>query len=99
MEPMKPMPPMKPMAPMGHGEKADAWWPADLGDPGATGSANALRYAYFAAKHRLAVDDGKGVTVYDTGGKRIHGFHSSGASGLGFETDDGKAGLESLKAV
>ena len=93
---MEPMQPMKPMKAMGHGE---TWWPADLGEPSASGSANAFRYAYFADRGRLAVDDGQSVQVYDTGGKRISGFHSSGGKELGFDTEDGPATVRSLKTA
>ena len=99
MEPMKPMQPMKPLEPMADGRSAKPWWPADLGEPVASGSANALRYAYFAERHRLAVDDGKAVRVYDTSGKRVGGFRSAGDGGLGFDTEDGPGDLAALKAV
>ena len=32
------------------------WWPADLGVPSRLGAQNDVRYAYFPAKRRLAVD-------------------------------------------
>ena len=75
---MKPMKPMKPLEPITKGsEAAKSWWPHELGSPSVSGSSNDLRYAYFADGHRLAVDDGKHIKVYDTGGKTISGFSSS----------------------
>lgn len=98
MEPMKPMKPMEPMKPMA--EQA-AWWPGDLGKPDSTGSQDKMRYAYFGDKDRLAVDDGSGVKLYDTGGTRISGFAQSQGSGsaLRFNTSRGTIGVEDLKAL
>ena len=50
------------------------WWPAELGSPNASGSQNAMRYAYFANARRLAVDAGGEVWVYDTLNHQIGGF-------------------------
>ena len=47
-------------------DPADHWWPKDLGQPGATGNQNNIRYAYFANEHRLAVETNGQVWVYDT---------------------------------
>jgi hypothetical protein len=98
MEPMKPMKPMEPMKPMA---AQAAWWPEDLGKPDSTGSQNNLRYAYFDQKQRLAVDDGSGIKLYDTGGKRISGFAQAQGSGssLRFTTDQGTIGVGDLKAL
>ena len=52
MEPMKPLEPMRPMEP------GPAWWPGDLGQPDASGGQGGMRYAYFAAARRLAVQHG-----------------------------------------
>jgi hypothetical protein len=98
MEPMKPMKPLQPMEPMEPMKETEAWWPKELGTPSASGSADALRYAYFPDGHRLAVDDGRAVAVYDTGAKRIGGFHAKGGT-LGFDTDDGPGTLDALKTV
>src|SRR5215208_823281 len=49
------------------------WWPAELGQPSSTGSQNNLRYAFFPVAHRLAVEKGGHVTVYDTGDHLISG--------------------------
>lgn len=79
MEPMKPMQPMEPMKPMSSLSGSDRWWPESLGDsPNSVGGQNAVRYAYFGDKNRLAVDPGDGkVSVYDTGGKKISGVQQA----------------------
>jgi Short C-terminal domain len=43
-----------------------SWWPAELGRPNSAGTQNGMRYAYFAAPRRLAIDAGGRVDVYDT---------------------------------
>jgi hypothetical protein len=54
--------------------RADAdWWPSGLGVPGSVGAQNTLRYAVFPATQRLAIKDGHGVKVYDTGDHKIFG--------------------------
>lgn len=57
------------------------WWPSDLGFPSATGSQNNVRYAYFAAARRLAVDTGGDVWVYDTLDHQIGGFSQQQGQG------------------
>jgi hypothetical protein len=42
------------------------WWPAELGFPNGSGAQNQVRYAYFNAAHRLAVELNGHVTVYDS---------------------------------
>lgn len=49
------------------------WYPAELGRPDSSGTQDHTRYAWFASARRLALDDGRGVTVYDTGDHRIGG--------------------------
>ena len=91
---------MKPLEPITKGsEAAKSWWPHDLGSPGVTGSSNALRYAYFAGKQRLAVDDGQHVKVYDTDGQKIGGFSSSDGKTLTFDVEGQSRKLTSLKVV
>jgi hypothetical protein len=50
------------------------WWPADLGVPSSLGAQNEVRYAYFPATRRLAIDINGKVTVYDTQDHQISGF-------------------------
>lgn len=57
------------------------WWPADLGSPVGTGAQNNVRYAYFAAPRRLAIEINGRVTVYDTLDHQISGFSQQQSSG------------------
>ena len=43
------------------------WWPPNFGTPAAAGAQNAMRYAFFPATKRLAIDDNGTVSFYDTG--------------------------------
>ena len=64
------------------GGDSGRWWPADLGTPSGTGAQDHTRYAYFAPSHRLVVDIGGRITVYDTRDHHIGGFsQQQGASG------------------
>jgi hypothetical protein len=49
------------------------WWPAELGAATASGAQNGVRYAYFAAARRLALEVAGRVTIYDTLDHRIAG--------------------------
>src|SRR5918993_4697350 len=51
----------------GAGSPAGMWWPPELGQPSSAGSQNDLRYAIFPAAHRLSIERGGQVTLYDTG--------------------------------
>ena len=53
------------------------WWPDGLGRVSATGSQNGMRYACFPDTHRVAVEQGGTVTVYDSGEHRITGVSQS----------------------
>ncbi len=94
MKPIKPMEPMKPV---------QRWWPAALGDsPDSAGGQNELRYAYFGDQHRLAVDDGRGVTVYDTGEHEVSGVHQrqgGGGKAAAFTSRQGEVDLDTLPTV
>lgn len=77
------------------------WWPGDLGRPDASGAQNGSRYAYFAARRRLAIERDGRVTLYDTGRHRIFGVsqaQSHGAS-LAFTGEDGAVDVRSLRIV
>lgn len=50
------------------------WWPQELGYPSSTGAQNNLRYAFFPASRRLAIDLAGAISVYDTGDHMIGGF-------------------------
>jgi len=99
MEPMKPMKPMAPMKPMEPMKQAAPWWPENLGEPSSSGAQNDTRYAYFGDAHRLAVQQGGQVKVYDTGSHRIQGFgqQQSQGSTLTFQSESGPVDLASLQ--
>lgn len=77
------------------------WWPAELGRPHSTGAQNGMRYAVFGDAHRLAIDEGGRVTVYDTLDHRIGGAsqQQSGSSRVSFSSQHGPIALESLPVV
>lgn len=94
------MKPMKPLDPIRRGsEEANTWWPSELGQPSVSGSSDGLRYAYFPAKHRLAVDDGRKIRLYHTGSESISGFLASNGRDLTFQTAEGVKKLSSLKLL
>ena len=76
-----------------------SWWPASLGTPSSVGSQNDMRYAYFPERHRLAVDTGGRVSVYDTADHRISGFsqQQSSAATIAFSSQHGPVRLDSLR--
>ena len=98
MKPLKPLAPMKPLEMM---TAAVGWWPDDLGEPTSSGSANDSRYAFFAAKRRLALQKGGKVRLFDTGATRINGFDQSQGreNAIRFASDDGPVGLDALKEL
>lgn len=77
------------------------WWPANLGSPSSTGAQNNLRYAFFPATRRLAIDIGGRVTVYDTGDHQIGGFsqQQSGDQSLTFTSQHGLVRVHDLPIV
>ena len=78
--------------------QAGSWWPSELGNPSATGSQNNLRYAYFPASNRLAIDDRGRVEVYDATGHDIRGFgqQQSADASLTFTSQRGVVRVDSL---
>jgi hypothetical protein len=100
---------MAPMRPMSFGSGAlftpdprDSWWPPELGTPSSSGAQNDVRFAYFPAAGRLAVEVNGQVSVYDTSGHQIAGISSqqqSSGGGLVFSTGDGSISLAHLAAV
>ena len=58
----------------GWANMGSAWWPASLGTPAASGGQNNVDYAYFPQVNRLAVRQGKQVTIYDNTGHQVGGF-------------------------
>jgi hypothetical protein len=77
------------------------WWPADLGVPSSLGAQNEVRYAYFPATQRLAIDMGGKVTVYDTQGHQISGFSQQqpGSASLSFSSQLGNVDMSHLPVV
>ena len=78
-----------------------AWWPADLGPADSTGSQNAVRYAYFGALRRLAIDADGHITVYDTQDHRIMGVsqQQSGRGTITFSSQRGLVDVATLPVV
>jgi len=76
-------------------------WPAELGLPASSGSQNNLRYAFFPATRRLALDVNGAITVYDTGDHAIGGFsqQQSGDQSLSFTSQYGLVRLSDLPVV
>ena len=77
------------------------WWPADLGVPSSLGAQNEVRYAYFPASQRLAIDINGEVTVYDTQGHQIIGFSQQqpGSGSLSFSSQLGNVDMGHLRVV
>ena len=78
-----------------------AWWPAGLPAPESTGAQNDVRYAWFAAPRRLAIERAGRVTVYDTLDHRIAGFaqQQSDTSTLSFTSQHGTVDVARLPVV
>lgn len=85
----------------GFGGGASSWWGPGLGMPSAIGGQNDMRYAYFPATSRLAVDQNGQLTVYDVGDTVIWGFSQQqpGIGGLSFTTNRGQIGIDSFTAI
>jgi hypothetical protein len=77
------------------------WWPAELGNPAATGAQNDMRYAYFPEKRRVALERGGRVEVLDTGEHFISGFgqQQGGGDSITFTSQHGPVSLASLRRV
>ena len=78
------------------------WWPATFGTPASTGAQNAMRYAFFPATKRLAIDDNGAVSFYDTGEHYLTGAsqQQSSTQSLTFSTADGRpVSLSTLKRI
>lgn len=77
------------------------WWPDDLGQAASTGAQNNLRYAFFPASRRLAIDVNGQVTVYDTRDHQIGGFsqQQSGDQSLSFTSQYGLVRVSDLAVI
>jgi len=76
-------------------------WPQHLGQPSSTGAQNNLRYAFFPATRRLAIDVNGQITVYDTKDHSIGGFsqQQSGDQSLTFTSQHGLVRVLDLEIV
>jgi len=92
-----------PAAPVDASPPSDAsrWWPAGLGAPTSTGAQNGVRYAYFDAGRRLAVEQDGRLTLYDTGEHRIRGVaqQQGGGRSLVFTSQHGPVRVTDLRAI
>lgn len=81
--------------------RSNNWWPSDLGMAGSTGSQNNLRYAYFPNAHRLAIDQGGQVNVYNTLDHQIGGFgqQQSGDQSITFTSQYGLVRVADLPMI
>jgi Short C-terminal domain len=82
-------------------EGSGDWWPPQLGRPNSAGAQNGVRYAYFAAARRLAIELNGRVTVYDTLDHQITGFSQQQSRGgsLTFSSQHGLVDVTSLPVL
>ncbi|HEV7578781.1 MAG TPA: SHOCT domain-containing protein [Caldimonas sp.] len=82
-------------------DAAGAWWPEGLGSPASAGAQNDVRYAWFAAPRRLAIERDGQVTLYDTLDHRIGGVaqQQSATSTLTFTSQHGDVDVDRLPVV
>jgi hypothetical protein len=70
-----------------------SWYPAELGFPSTSGSQNNVRYAYFPAATRLAIELFGKVTIYETGAHNISGVSQSQSNADGSMTFTSQFGV------
>lgn len=85
----------------GAGGPGRSGWPAELGAPSSSGAQNDIRYAFFPATRRLAIEIHGRVTIYDTGDHRITGVsqQQSGDASLSFTSQRGLVRVADLRVV
>jgi Short C-terminal domain len=78
-----------------------SWWPGDLGQPSSSGAQNDMRYAFFPAARRIAIQQGSTVRVYDSGDHQFSGFSQQQGSGqsLTFNSQYGTVRVSDLPLV
>jgi hypothetical protein len=83
------------------GQGSGSWWPSELGSPSSTGAQNDMRYAYFPATRRLAVQVAGQTRVYDTLDHNIGGFsqQQSGDQSVTFTSQYGLVRVADLPLV
>ena len=93
-------PPVSLFVPQGGGSSGP-WWPEGLGSPSSSGAQNDLRYAFFPASRRLAIQRGGAVTLYDTGEHSVSGVsqQQSGDQSLTFTSQFGLIRVADLPVV
>ena len=81
--------------------RGGAWWPASLGAPASTGAQNTMRYAFFPASRRLAVETAGRLRIYDTADHQLSGFaqQQSGSQSLAFTSQHGPVRVADLAEV
>ncbi len=77
------------------------WWGPDLKWPNSSGGQNGMRYAWFSQAHRLAIESGGQVTIYDTLDHQIGGVSQQQGSGvpITFSSQYGYVDLSRLPVV
>jgi hypothetical protein len=77
------------------------WWPTNLGVSSSLGAQNEVRYAYFPATQRFAIDISGKVTVYDTREHLISGFSQQqpGSGSLSFSSHLGTIDVSRLPVI
>lgn len=83
------------------GGAASSWWPVEFGFPASVGAQNAMRYAFFPDKQRLAIEEGGTLSIYDTGEHLLTGFAQQQGTGqtLAFSTASGRVAIEDLLLI
>jgi hypothetical protein len=78
-----------------------SWWPRELGQPSSSGAQNDMRYAFFPAARRLAIQQGEAIEVYDSGDHQLSGFsqQQGGGQSLTFTSQHGTVRLSELPLV
>jgi hypothetical protein len=76
-------------------------WPAELGTPAASGAQNAMRYAYFPEKHRLAIAVHGHLRIYDTLDHQVSGVSQQQGTGstLIFTSQHGVVEVNTLPVI
>jgi hypothetical protein len=78
-----------------------SWWPEELGQPSSSGAQNDMRYAFFPATRRIAIQQGGAVHVYDSGDHQFSGFsqQQGGGQSLTFNSQYGTVRVSELPLV
>jgi len=84
-----------------HAGSNESWYPSDLGTPSSSGAQNSMRYAFFPSTRRLAINDGKQTTLYDTAEHLISGVsqQQGGGQDLACSSQNGPIELSKLQKL